>query len=161
MRCPFCGKIEDRVIDSRESKDGDTVRRRRVCLSCSRRFTTYEKIDEIGFQVVKKDERREPYSREKLLSGLRKACQKRPVRSAALESIADEVESRLHTKTEREVTTSEVGSLVMERLRDLDKVAYVRFASVYREFEDVTQFLNELKGLLDTQGGRRRARTKK
>jgi transcriptional repressor NrdR len=148
MICPFCGHREDRVIDSRESKEGDAIRRRRQCLGCDRRFTTYERTDEIPYMVVKKDGRREKFDRQKVLSGLLKACEKRPVAMARLAEIVNQVEGRLMENPEREVSTIQVGEMVMERLRTLDKVAYVRFASVYRDFQDVEAFLNELKSLM-------------
>ena len=149
MKCPFCGHLEDKVVDSREGKDGLVIRRRRECLGCSRRFTSYERIDEIPYMVVKKDGTREPYDRNKVLSGLRKACEKRPVSPAALEAVADELEVMLQETPEREIATARVGERVTERLRDLDKVAYVRFASVYRQFEDVDQFMKVLNDLLE------------
>ena len=149
MKCPFCGHLEDKVVDSREGKDGLVIRRRRECLGCSRRFTSYERIDEIPYMVVKKDGTREPYDRNKVLGGLRKACEKRPVSPAALEAVADEVELLLQETPEREIATARVGERVTERLRDLDKVAYVRFASVYRQFEDVDQFMKVLNDLLE------------
>jgi transcriptional repressor NrdR len=149
MKCPFCGHLEDRVVDSREGKDGQVIRRRRECLGCERRFTSYERIDEIALMVVKKDERREPYDRNKVLGGLRRACEKRPVPPQALEAIADRIEQMLQESPEREIPTRAVGETVMEALRDLDTVAYVRFASVYRQFQDVDQFMRELKGLLE------------
>jgi transcriptional repressor NrdR len=155
MRCPFCGGGDDRVVDSREGRDGEVIRRRRECVSCGRRFTSYETIEEIPYMVVKSDGRREAFDRKKLRSGLVKACEKRPVPSARLDAIVDEIETRLHDTEEREIRTSEIGSLVMDRLRELDKVAYVRFASVYRKFEDVDEFLDELKNLL----GRAEAKT--
>ncbi len=149
MKCPFCTHLEDKVVDSREGKDGLVIRRRRECLKCNRRFTSYERIDEIPFMVVKKDGRRLPFDRNKVLAGLRKACEKRPVSPAALEAIADEVEQTLQESPERELPARSIGEKVIERLRDLDKVAYVRFASVYRQFEDVDQFMKELKDLLE------------
>ena len=149
MKCPFCGHVEDKVVDSREGKDGLVIRRRRECLSCSRRFTSYERIDEIPFMVVKKDKTREPYDRHKVLGGLRKACEKRPVSPAALEQVADEVEQMLQETPEREIPTATIGEKVTERLKELDKVAYVRFASVYRQFEDVDQFMKVLNDLLE------------
>jgi transcriptional repressor NrdR len=148
MKCPFCGAADDRVVDSRESREGEVIRRRRECISCGRRFTSYETIEEIPYVVVKKDGRREAFDRKKLRAGLVKACEKRPVPPARLDEIVDEIETRLYDSEEREMATSAIGSLVMERLRELDKVAYVRFASVYRKFEDVDEFLNELKGLI-------------
>jgi transcriptional repressor NrdR len=148
VNCPFCSHKSDRVIDSRESKEGDVIRRRRQCLKCERRFTTYERIDEIPYMVVKKDGRREKFDRQKVLNGLLRACEKRPVGMAKLAQIVDEIEGRLAESAEREISTIEVGELLMERLRSLDKVAYVRFASVYRDFQDVEAFLNELKQLM-------------
>ena len=148
MICPFCGFKEDRVIDSRESKEGDSIRRRRQCLGCDRRFTTYERTDEIPYMVVKKDGRREKFDRQKVLNGLLKACEKRPVPMGRLASIVDEVESKLSDSPEREITTTEVGELLMKNLQAVDKIAYVRFASVYRDFQDVEAFLNELKDLV-------------
>jgi len=148
MKCPFCGGLDDRVVDSREGKEGQVIRRRRECVSCGRRFTSYETIEEIPYVVVKKDGRREAFDRKKLRGGLVKACEKRPVPPARLDAIVDEIETRLHDSEEREMTTGQIGSLVMERLRELDKVAYVRFASVYRKFEDVDEFFTELKSLI-------------
>jgi transcriptional repressor NrdR len=148
MRCPFCGGGDDRVVDSREGRDGEVIRRRRECVSCGRRFTSYETIEEIPYVVVKNDGRRESFDRKKLRGGLVKACEKRPVAPAKLDAIVDEIETRLHDSEEREIATSQIGALVMERLRELDKVAYVRFASVYRKFEDVDEFLHELKDLI-------------
>ena len=149
MKCPFCGHIEDKVVDSREGKDGLVIRRRRECLSCARRFTSYERIDEIPFMVVKKDGSREPYDRNKVLGGLRKACEKRPVSPTVLEAVADEVELMVQETPEREIPAGRIGEKVIERLKDLDKVAYVRFASVYRQFEDVDQFMKILSDLLE------------
>jgi len=148
MKCPFCGSFDNRVIDSRESKDGLTIRRRRKCLNCSKRFTTYERVEEIPYMVIKKDGRREPFDRNKLLHGLLKACEKRPISVKKLEKIADEVESMLQEKPEKEISTAEIGQYLMEKLKELDKVAYVRFASVYREFKDVIEFKKELENLL-------------
>jgi transcriptional repressor NrdR len=148
MKCPFCGATDDKVVDSRESREGEVIRRRRECVSCGRRFTSYETIEEIPYMVVKNDGRREAFDRKKLRAGLVKACEKRPVAPARLDAIVDEIETLLHDAEEREIATSRVGSLVMERLRELDKVAYVRFASVYRKFEDVDEFLLELKNLI-------------
>ncbi len=148
MNCPFCGFLQDRVIDSRESKEGDVIRRRRQCLSCERRFTTYERIDEIPYMVIKKDGRREKFDRQKVLSGLLKACEKRPVGMGKLAEIVDEAEGRLAENAEREMSTTEIGELLMERLKGLDKIAYVRFASVYRDFQDVEAFLCEIKDLI-------------
>jgi transcriptional repressor NrdR len=152
MRCPFCGHLEDKVVDSREAKIGDTIRRRRECVGCERRFTTYERIDEIPYMVVKKDGRREKFDRQKLLSGLLKACEKRPVPMGKLEQIVNEAESMVAESTDRERPSPEVGELVMNRLKKLDKVAYVRFASVYLDFKDVREFMDELKDLLKAKG---------
>ena len=148
MRCPFCSENRDRVVDSRESREGDTIRRRRECLSCGRRFTSYEQIDDIPYMVVKHDGTREEFSRKKLLNGLLKACEKRPVPLRKLEAIVDEAESILHDREDREITTTEIGAFVMERLKELDQVAYVRFASVYRRFEDIDAFMDVVKNLL-------------
>ena len=151
MKCPFCAHLEDKVVDSRESKEGEVIRRRRECLACGKRFTSYERIDQIPHLVVKKDGRREPFDREKVLSGLLKACQKRPVPVKTLEEIADRVEAMVHETPEREVPADKVGEFLMDRLKELDKVAFVRFASVYRDFKDVDQFMATLKGLLETR----------
>ncbi len=153
MNCPFCGHKQDRVVDSRESREGDVIRRRRQCLKCERRFTTYERTDEVPYMVVKKDGRREKFDRQKVLAGLLKACEKRPVPMAKLAEIVDVVEAKLAESTEREVSTIEVGEMLMDRLRALDKIAYVRFASVYRDFQDVEAFLNELKHLIRQKRG--------
>jgi len=147
VKCPFCGHLEDRVIDSRESKEGEAIRRRRQCLGCERRFTTYERIDEVPYMVVKKDGRREKFDRQKVLSGLLKACEKRPVSMGRLSELVDQVEAMVTESPDREVSTTEIGEFLMGRLRDLDKIAYVRFASVYRDFQDEQAFLNELKKL--------------
>jgi transcriptional repressor NrdR len=151
VKCPYCGRLGDKVVDSRESKEGEVIRRRRECLECGRRFTSYERIDEIPYMVVKKDGRRDRFERPKLVAGLLKACEKRPVRAAALEAIADKVEAALQEKSEREITTEEIGAYVMRELKTLDKVAYVRFASVYRNFRDIDEFKNELNELLRTK----------
>ncbi len=148
MTCPFCGHLQDKVVDSRESKEGNVVRRRRECLACERRFTTYERIDEIPYMVVKKDGRREKFDRQKVLAGLLKACEKRPVPMGKLAEIVDEIESKLLDSPERELATTEIGELLMDRLRKLDKIAYVRFASVYRDFQDEEAFFHELKELI-------------
>jgi transcriptional repressor NrdR len=148
MKCPYCGHLGDKVVDSRESKEGDAIRRRRECLECGRRFTSYERIDEIPYMVVKKDGRRERFERQKLVAGLLKACEKRPVRIPALEAIADKIEALLQEKPEREIATEDIGALVMRELKHLDKVAFVRFASVYRNFRDVDEFKDELNALL-------------
>ena len=148
MKCPYCGHLGDKVVDSRESKEGEAIRRRRECLECGRRFTSYERIDEIPYMVVKKDGRRERFERHKFVAGLLKACEKRPVRVASLEAIADKVEAALQDKPDREMSTDEIGACVMSELKNLDKVAYVRFASVYRNFRDIDEFKNELNDLL-------------
>jgi len=148
MRCPFCGHIEDKVVDSREAKDGDSIRRRRECLECGRRFTSYERIDQIPYMVVKKDGKRESFDRNKVLTGLMRASEKRPISMTQLETIVDEIEKELQDSSDRELSTSEIGKIIMRRLKALDKVAYVRFASVYLEFEDVSAFMTELKDLV-------------
>lgn len=147
MRCPKCGKQDDKVIDSRASREGSTIRRRRECIGCGHRFTTYEEIEHEGLMVVKRDGRREEFSKEKLLSGLRKACQKRPISPRAIEDIAEKIVDEIAEKYEREVPGMAVGERVMEELRKLDEVAYVRFASVYRRFAEATEFVNEVKKL--------------
>lgn len=147
MTCPFCGFRHDKVIDSRESKEGLSIRRRRECLRCHRRFTTYERIEEIPFMVIKKDGRREKFDRQKVLAGLLKACEKRPVSMAQLSALVDEVESLVAESPEREISTQVIGEFLMDKLREIDKVAYVRFASVYRNFEDEQAFLRELARL--------------
>ncbi len=148
MKCPFCSHTDDKVIDSREGRTGDLIRRRRECLKCGRRFTTYERIDEIPYMVIKKDGRRERWDRQKLLQGLLRSCEKRPVPMPKLEALVEEVERFVHESSERERNTKEIGELLMSRLKKLDKVAYVRFASVYMDFKDVREFMDELKGLL-------------
>lgn len=149
MKCPFCGHLQDKVVDSREGKEGIAIRRRRQCLKCGRRFTSYERIDEPNLRLVKKDGRREAFSREKLMAGLHTACKKRPVSVRDLEEMCNEVEAMLQESPDKEMSTSKVGAHVMQRLKELDKVAYVRFASVYRQFEDVSEFFEELKALMD------------
>ena len=151
MTCPFCGHLGDKVVDSRESKEGEVIRRRRECLECGRRFTSYERIDEIPYMVIKKDGTRERFERQKLIAGLLKACEKRPVSVAAVEGVADRLESMLQERPEKEMSTAEVGEVVMEELKRLDKVAYVRFASVYRHFRDIGEFMSELKDLLNAK----------
>jgi transcriptional repressor NrdR len=148
MKCPFCGHLHDKVVDSRESKEGDAIRRRRQCLECQRRFTSYERIDEIPYMVVKKDGRRERFDRQKVLAGVLKACEKRPVSMVQLETIADTAETMVQDSSEREVSTTTLGEMIMNELKTLDKVAYVRFASVYLDFKDVQEFMSELKDLL-------------
>jgi transcriptional repressor NrdR len=151
MRCPFCGFLEDKVVDSRESKEGDSIRRRRECLKCTRRFTSYERIDEIPYMVVKKDGRRETFDRNKIMNGLLRACEKRPISALQLGEIIDEIERNVQDSPERELPTTKVGKIIMRRLKSLDKVAYVRFASVYLEFEDVSEFMSELKDLVKSR----------
>jgi transcriptional repressor NrdR len=152
MKCPFCGNLEDRVVDSREAKVGESIRRRRECARCGRRFTTYERIDEIPYMVVKKDGRREKFDRQKVLTGLLKACERRPIPASKLEEIVDGAEAYVAESSARERPTSEVGQWVMSELKKLDKVAYVRFASVYLDFKDVKEFMDELKDLLQARG---------
>ena len=153
MKCPFCNHMHDKVVDSRETREGDTIRRRRECLGCERRFTTYERIDEVPYMVVKKDGRREKFDRQKVLGGLLKACEKRPVSTAKLADLVNLVESKVSDSPDREISTIDIGEFLMESLRELDKIAYVRFASVYRDFQDEQAFFNELKNLLKTKGG--------
>ena len=148
MKCPFCGHTDDKVIDSREGRTGDTIRRRRECLKCERRFTTYERIDEIPYMVIKKDGRREKFDRQKVLAGLLKACEKRPVSMGRLSELVDRVEAKVTDSADREISTIDIGEMLMETLRGLDKIAYVRFASVYRDFQDEEAFFNELKTLI-------------
>ena len=149
MKCPYCSHLGDKVVDSRESKEGEAIRRRRECLDCGKRFTSYERIDEIPYMVVKKDGSRERFERQKLVAGLLKACEKRPVSLTALDAVADRVEGSLQERPEKEIATTEIGGFVMEELKKLDKVAYVRFASVYRHFRDINEFAEELKQLLN------------
>lgn len=153
MKCPFCGQDDDRVIDSRVVRDGYEVRRRRLCNRCGRRFTTYERVAQELPYVIKRDGRREPFSREKVLSGLRKACEKRPISIDVLERIVDRIEAWIQEQGKREVSSVEIGERVMEELKRLDEVAYVRFASVYRQFKDISQFMDELRGLLEKREG--------
>ncbi|MCP5461636.1 MAG: transcriptional repressor NrdR [bacterium] len=148
MRCPFCSFMENRVVDSRLSQDGRAIRRRRECLNCHRRFTTYETLERPNIQVIKKDGRREPFDKQKVLTGLMKACEKRPISLEKIESIADELERYIENKNLREISTNEIGEQLMEHLQGLDEVAFVRFASVYRQFKDVTQFMNQIVSLL-------------
>lgn len=150
MKCPFCGFENDKVVDSRESKEGESIRRRRECLKCEKRFTTYERIDEIPYMVVKKDGRREKFERQKVLAGLLRACEKRPISMGKMEQIVNEVEQFVVDSPERERTASEIGERIMDRLKQIDKVAYIRFASVYRDFKDVSEFHSELEQLLNS-----------
>jgi len=149
MKCPFCGNIEDKVIDSRTSKEGEAIRRRRECLKCGKRFTSYERVEDLVPMVVKKDGRREPFDRPKVLRGLEKACEKRPVSVESLEGIVDTIEKKLITLGVKEIPSTWVGEEVMSSLRELDKVAYVRFASVYRQFKDINELMNEVKTLFE------------
>ena len=151
MKCPFCGRLGDKVVDSREGREGEVIRRRRECQDCGRRFTSYERIDEIPYMVVKKDGTRERFDRQKVTLGMLKACEKRPVSVAAVEAIADRVEAMLQERPEKEIPTDEVGAFVMQELKHLDKVDYVRFASVYRHFRDIGEFMTELRELLGTK----------
>ena len=151
MKCPFCGHMADKVVDSRESKEGEAIRRRRQCLKCSRRFTSYERIDRIEHRVVKKDGRRERFDREKLMSGILKACEKRAVPVKRLEAIVDKIEQTLHDSADKEVATAQIGEFVMSELKLLDQVAYVRFASVYRDFKDAHEFVETIRSLLGRQ----------
>jgi transcriptional repressor NrdR len=148
MKCPFCSHINDKVVDSRESKEGESIRRRRECLHCEKRFTTYERIDEIPYMVIKKDGRREKFERQKVLAGVLRACEKRPISMGKMEQLVNEVETYVIDSPDRERTTSEVGSMIMQGLKALDKVAYIMFASVYRDFKDVNEFREELESLL-------------
>ena len=147
MKCPFCDELEDKVVDSRMAKEGEVIRRRRECLGCKRRYTTYERVDEILPMVVKKDGRRESFDRTKILAGLKKACEKRPISTATIETVADRIEKRIQEMGETEIESRIVGEELMKELHQLDQVAYVRFASVYREFKDIDQFMDELKTL--------------
>ncbi len=151
MKCPFCGELEDKVIDSRISKDGYSIRRRRECISCKKRFTTHEKIEETLPSIIKKDGRREPFDRDKILSGITKACQKRPISTEAIEASVDRIEHELQERGLKEIKSSEIGERVMKELHDLDDVAYVRFASVYRSFKDISEFMAEVKVLLSSK----------
>ena len=147
MRCPKCGRLDDKVIDSRASREGSVIRRRRECLSCSHRFTTYEEIEHEGLMIVKRDGRREPFAKDKLLSGVRKACQKRPVSPKAIEELVERIVDEITDKYEREVPSMAIGERVMEGLREIDEVAYVRFASVYRRFQEATDFVQAVRKL--------------
>ena len=151
MKCPYCGEIDNRVIDSRMSKDGAAIRRRRECIACERRFTTYEQIEEIPLMIIKKDGRRELFNREKARLGIQKACEKRDISMNAIEDFLDELERDLKEAEEKEIPSQVVGEKIMSRLHDLDDVAYVRFASVYREFKDINDFISELKRLLEKE----------
>jgi transcriptional repressor NrdR len=159
MKCPFCANLEDKVVDSRESREGDVIRRRRECLRCERRFTSYERIDEVPYMVVKKDGSRQPFDRQKVVAGLLRACEKRPIPISKLEVIVNQVEKFVQDSRDRERPTQKIGELIMKRLKEIDKVAYVRFASVYLDFKDVSEFMSELRSLVQTSG--QRGRTKK
>ncbi|OPX44602.1 transcriptional repressor NrdR [Ruminiclostridium hungatei] len=148
MKCPFCGFIEDKVIDSRPTDEGSAIRRRRECIKCSKRFTTYEKVESLPLMVIKKDKSRQPFDREKLMNGLLRACEKRPISINDLEKMVESIETQLHNSLIREVTTEDIGEMVMAKLKNMDEVAYVRFASVYRQFKDINTFMDELKNLL-------------
>ena len=152
MKCPYCGVDNDRVVDSRSMTDGNTIRRRRECLGCKQRFTTYERVEEIRLFIIKHDQRREPYDHEKVAKGVRLACQKRPISEDQIQALAYEIERELFEPGIREVDSSQVGEKIMERLRSLDQVAYVRFASVYRQFKDASQFLKELSEMIEQEG---------
>jgi transcriptional repressor NrdR len=147
VKCPFCNDVEDKVVDSRMAKEGQVIRRRRECLACKRRYTTYERVEESLPMLVKKDGRREPFDRQKILSGLKKACEKRPISTSTIETVTDRIEKRIQEMGETEILSRTVGEEVMKELHQLDQVAYVRFASVYREFKDIDQFMDELKAL--------------
>ena len=149
MKCPYCGYQESKVVDSRHSEDGQSIRRRRECLSCQKRFTTYETVESLPMVVIKRDNSRQSFDRNKVLNGMLRACEKRPVAMAALEAAADEIEQVIQNSLDREVSTTQIGELVMERLKPLDEVAYVRFASVYRQFKDINSFMRELNKILE------------
>jgi transcriptional repressor NrdR len=155
MKCPFCTDFDNKVVDSRLSGESDVIRRRRECLGCGRRFTTYERVEDILPMVIKKDDRREPFDRNKILSGIQTACQKRPVPVAVMEEIVERIEKSVQDKGEKEIKSSTIGETVMLELNDLDEVAYVRFASVYRSFKDINEFMDELKDMLEEEEGRR------
>jgi transcriptional repressor NrdR len=158
MRCPYCGYKEDKVVDSRSTSDGSAVRRRRECLKCGRRFTTYEYVEEMSLMVIKKDGRRESFDRKKLLAGIVKACEKRPISIEKMEEIVSSVEHTIQRRASREIASQAIGEFIMEKLKHLDDVAYVRFASVYRQFRDISQFMNELEGILVKGKSRRKKR---
>jgi transcriptional repressor NrdR len=149
MRCPFCGHDEDRVIDSRPSDEGSAIRRRRECIACGARFTTYEKVESLPLLVIKKDGTREPFDREKLMTGIMKSCEKRPVTTDQIEALVSSIEAQTQNSLKREISSRDIGEMVMEGLKQIDEVAYVRFASVYRQFKDVNSFLDELNGMIN------------
>ncbi len=149
MKCPYCGFVESKVIDSRPTEESNAIRRRRECLKCGKRFTTYEKLESIALVVIKKDQSRQQYDRDKVLKGIITACEKRPISLSQMEKIADDIESELYQSMDREIDSTTIGEKVMDRLKNLDEVAYVRFASVYKRFEDIHTFMAELQGLMD------------
>ncbi|NLV48760.1 MAG: transcriptional repressor NrdR [Clostridiaceae bacterium] len=151
MRCPFCGHDEDKVIDSRPADEGAAIRRRRECIHCGSRFTTYEKVENLPLMVIKKDGSRQPFNRDKLIAGIQKSCEKRPVSTEQIEALVDDIESKYQNSLKREVSSRDIGESVMDELKSIDEVAYVRFASVYRQFKDVSSFLNELNKILKKQ----------
>ncbi|HTY45965.1 MAG TPA: transcriptional regulator NrdR [Patescibacteria group bacterium] len=155
MRCPFCNHKEDKVVDSRSTQEESAIRRRRECLKCGKRFTTYEYIEEVSLMVIKKDGRRQPFDRKKILSGIIKACEKRPISMEKMGEIVTQVERAIQKRSDRQIPSSRIGELVIERLKLLDEVAYVRFASVYRQFKDIGQFMTELKDILKTDTGKK------
>lgn len=148
MKCPFCNHLEDMVVDSRALAEGGIIRRRRECIKCHRRFTTYERIEEVVLKVIKKDDRREDYDRQKLMNGILKACEKRPISVEQIEKLVQDVEKQIEADGKKEIRSKKIGELVMKKLQKLDEIAYVRFASVYRQFKDISQFMNEVKGIL-------------
>ncbi len=156
MKCPYCSHSEDKVVDSRSTQEDSAIRRRRECLSCGKRFTTYEYIEEVSLMVIKKDGRREPFDRKKILSGILRACEKRPISIERMEEIVTQVERFIQKRSDREVESARIGELVIEKLKELDDVAYVRFASVYRQFKDIGQFMFELKDIINKEKGRGR-----
>lgn len=151
MKCPYCAKINNKVIDSRSSKDGRVIRRRRECLECSRRFTTYERLEDVLPMVIKKDGRREPFNRDKIVAGIRKACEKRPISMQKIEEFVDSLELYFQELEKKEIKNSRIGEMIMEKLKDWDEVAYVRFASVYRQFRDINEFMTELEEMLKSR----------
>ena len=151
MKCPYCGHVEDMVVDSRSLAEGGIIRRRRECIKCHHRFTTYERIEEVALKVIKKDGRRENYDRQKIMNGIMRACEKRPISMEQIEKLVQEIEKKIETKGKKEIYGKKIGELVMKKLYRLDEVAYVRFASVYRQFKDISQFMSEVKGLLGKQ----------
>ncbi len=149
MKCPFCGYIESKVVDSRPTDEGQTIRRRRECIECAKRFTTYEKIEKVPIMIVKKDGNRQAYDRNKILNGMIRACEKRPVAISTIEESVDNIEKQIYNSMEKEITSTEIGEMVMDELKSIDEVSYVRFASVYRQFKDINSFMDELKSILN------------